>query len=158
MIVAVTQYFIGKPNGAVFGFRDAGADTQLFIVARGMQIAAADFGDYDVAVVRRFHFFVLDAERTHQFHAADFKPDQEIGVVDHAHLIGFGVTHADGGVVIIRRTAMSVSSFRIASPLWLAFFEEGRQAFLEIGSAADAGILKNGALQVGVDYRRQRRR
>ena len=28
---------------------------------------------------------------------ADLEPDEIVGVVDHTHLIGFGVSHADAG-------------------------------------------------------------
>ena len=111
-------------------------------------------GDYDVAIVLRFHALVLDAERAHQFHAADLEPDQIVRVVDDAHLVGFGVAHAYCRVVVFGRCPVNralSASFHVASPLWFAFFEKGREPFLEIRGAADAGILENGAFQIGVD-------
>ena len=36
---------------------------------------------------------VGQAQGAQQFHAANLKPDQVVGIVDDAHLIGFGIAH-----------------------------------------------------------------
>ncbi len=41
--------------------------------------------------------------------------------------------------------------FRIALPDGLALFEECGEAFLEVGSTADASAFQDGALQVMID-------
>jgi hypothetical protein len=101
-IVVGAKYFVGKANGAIFGFGDSSAHTQALVVARRIKIAAMSFGDDDVAIVGDFHGFVFNAEGANQFHSADFKPDEIVGVVYNAHLVGFGVTHANAGVVILK--------------------------------------------------------
>src|ERR1700675_3379527 len=119
------------------------------------------FGYDDVAIVGDFHGLVLDAKGADEFHAADFKPDEIIGVVNDAHLVGLGVTHADGGVVILKHEDSSeiflaAVSFGIAAPLGFAFFEKRSQTFFEIRSATDAGVFQNGAFEIGVDGARGR--
>jgi len=46
------------------------------------------------ALVFLFELAVGEPKRTQQFHAAKFKPDKIVGVVDDAHLISFRVPHA----------------------------------------------------------------
>ena len=99
-LVGLAEDFVAEFEGAGFGFEDAGADGEEFVVARGMVVAAVDVGNDDVGVVLEFHLFVVEAEGAHEFDAADFEPDEEVGVVDNTHLIGFGVADADGDVVM----------------------------------------------------------
>jgi hypothetical protein len=51
-----------------------------------------------VAIVVDFHFFVLEAELTKEFHPPNLKPNEEVGVVDDSHLIGLSVADADSGL------------------------------------------------------------
>ena len=44
-----------------------------------------------------FQLAVGKAKRAQQFDAADLKPDQIVGIVDNAHLVGFSIAHADFG-------------------------------------------------------------
>ncbi len=99
-LVGLTEDFVAELEGAGLGFEDARADGEEFVVARGMVVAAVDVGNDDVGIVLEFHLFVVEAESTHEFDAADFEPDEEVGVVDNTHLIGFGVADADGDVVM----------------------------------------------------------
>ncbi len=99
-LVVLAEDFVAEFEGASFGFEDAGADGEEFIVAGGMVIAAVDVSDDDVGVVLKLHLLVVEAEGAHEFNATDFKPDEVVGVIDDAHLIGFGVADADGGVVM----------------------------------------------------------
>jgi len=99
-LVGLAKEFVGEFEGAALGFFDAGADGEEVVVAGGMVIAAMGVGDDDEGVVVEFHAFVVEAEGAHEFDAADFEPDEVVGMVDDAHLIGFGVTDADGKVVM----------------------------------------------------------
>ena len=99
-VVGLAQDFVAELEGAGLGFEDAGADGEEFVVTSGMVVAAVDVGDDDVGVVLEFHLFVVEAEGAHEFDAADFEPDEEVGVVNNAHLIGFGVADADGDIVM----------------------------------------------------------
>src|SRR5258707_924174 len=101
LAVGVAKDFVGKSNGAVSRFRDARAHAYHFVVARGGMVAAAHVGDNDVAVVFDFHALVFDAQRAHQLHATDLKPNQIIRVIDHAHLVGLRVAHAYCSVVML---------------------------------------------------------
>lgn len=99
-VVGLAEDFVAELEGAGLGFEDAGADGEEFVVASGMVVAAVDVRDDHVGVVFELHALVVEAEGAHEFDAADFEPDEEVGMVDNAHLIGFGVTHADGDVVM----------------------------------------------------------
>src|SRR6266403_701959 len=101
LAVGVAKDFVGKSNGAVSRLRDARAHAYYFVVARGGVVAAAHVGDNDVAVVFDFHALVFDAQRAHQLHATDLKPNQIIRVIDHAHLVGLRVAHAYCSVVML---------------------------------------------------------
>jgi len=47
--------------------------------------------------VLQFHLLVVEAEGAHELHAADLEPDEVVGVVDDAHLVGFRVADAEFG-------------------------------------------------------------
>jgi hypothetical protein len=49
--------------------------------------------------VARFHVLVADAGGAAIFGPSDFHPDQVVGVVHHAHLVGLGVAHAEASLV-----------------------------------------------------------
>ena len=99
-LVGLAEDFVAELEGASLGFEDARADGEEFVVTGGMVVAAVDVGNDDVSVVLEFHLFVVEAEGAHEFDATDFEPDEEVGVVDNAHLIGFGVADADGDIVM----------------------------------------------------------
>jgi len=99
-VVGLAENLVAEFEGAGLGFEDAGADGEEFVVARGMMVTAVDVGNDHVGVVFDLHALVVEAEGAHEFDAADFKPDEKIGVVDHGHLIGFGVADADGDIVM----------------------------------------------------------
>jgi len=100
LLIGLAEEFIPEFEGAGFGFEDAGADSEEFVVTGGMMIAAVGVGDNHVGVVLKLHLLVVEAEGAHELDAADLKPDEEVGVVNNAHLIGFGVAHADGDVMM----------------------------------------------------------
>jgi len=74
---------------------DSSAYENLVIVARGGLKAATDLRHSDVAVIFLLHEAIFKAKLAQQFYAADFKPDNVIGVVNDAHLVGFRIAHAE---------------------------------------------------------------
>jgi hypothetical protein len=84
-------------NGAA-RLRDVGADDQFVVVAGGRLVACDGLYNGDAAAFFLLHGFVGEAELAHVFDAADFKPDQIVGMVDDAHLVGFGVADANAGL------------------------------------------------------------
>src|SRR5437868_14026646 len=77
---------------------------ELIVVARGRLVPAARVYHGNVAAVVLLHIFVIEAELAQQLDPTNFKPDEEIGMIRHAHLIGFRVTYAQANFV--HRTAM----------------------------------------------------
>ena len=73
----------------------AGLDENDVVVARGGAIAATGLDDRENALMLHFERLVAEAEGAENFNAAQLEPDQVVGVVDDAHLIGFRVAHAD---------------------------------------------------------------
>src|SRR5690349_1566051 len=108
--IPVANHFVRKHDHAVFRLRDARADAQLLVIPRGVMIAAVHVGHHNAAVIFLFHFFVFHAQRAHQLHAAYFKPDQKVGVIDDSHLVRFGITHAHFCIVIFEHSNLSVYS------------------------------------------------
>src|ERR1700674_626669 len=72
-----------------------------------MVIPAVRVSNHDPAVVLDLHSLVLEAQRAHQFHAADLEPDQVIRVVDHAHLIRLRVAYAHHRIMIFNHRLSS---------------------------------------------------
>src|SRR5512146_2584277 len=66
----------------------------LVIIESRSLVAAARIGHCDEATVMLLHVTIRKAKLPQQFHAANLKPDEVIGVVHHTHLVGFGVAHA----------------------------------------------------------------
>src|ERR1700722_5431520 len=69
-------------------------------------------GNNDEAVVFGLHAFVLETELAAEFHAADLKPGEIISVVNHTHLVGFGVAHAHCGFCVVRHRRKIVTEWR----------------------------------------------
>src|SRR6266536_2062699 len=76
-------------------------DNLVIIVHRSL-VAAAGIDDGDEAVVLGFHLFIGEAKLAQQFDASYFEPDKVVRVIDHTHLIGFGVSDANAGFVYRR--------------------------------------------------------
>src|SRR5437764_11457444 len=71
------------------------ANDEFVVIAGRQLVTAASVGHSDVAAIALLHVFIVEAQLAHQFDTPDFKPDQEIRMIGHAHLVGFGVTHAE---------------------------------------------------------------
>src|SRR5579863_3654241 len=70
------------------------ANDDFFVVVHRSAVAALYFGDCDEPALVTFHVAVGETHLAHEFHASNFKPDQMVRMVDHSHLVGFGVAHA----------------------------------------------------------------
>ena len=146
-VIGFAEDFVAEANDAVFGFGDARANAEDFVIACRMVVTALHIGDDDLAIVFKFHTLVFDTKSSHQLDAADFEPDEVVRVIDDAHLVGFDVTHAHTRIV----KSLHSDGLVLSLPDGFAFFEERREAFLEVRSAADAGVFKDGALEVRVN-------
>ena len=73
--------------------RPVGADFHLIIVTCRPAVLAVRVDDRQQHA-GLFHFPIGPAERAQQLGARDLEPDEVVGVVDDAHLIGLGVPHA----------------------------------------------------------------
>src|SRR5579862_9123633 len=110
-VIGIAVNFVGEANGAALKFGDVGADAKSVVEFGGAAITALGFGDDNEAVVVLFHFAVAEAEGATEFDAAYFEPGVIVTVVDHAHLVGFGVTDPDVGVVLGGLERLGVVSF-----------------------------------------------
>src|SRR5262245_29767917 len=70
------------------------AHHNLIIIMCRLFVAHVEVSDRDVAILMLLHITIAKTELPHQLHASDLKPDCEIGVIDHAHAICFGIAHA----------------------------------------------------------------
>ena len=65
---------------------------QVIITGRGLE-AAMNIGYGDMRVVFMFHVAIGEAKLAQHLHSPYLEPDDVVGVVHHAHLIGFGIAH-----------------------------------------------------------------
>src|ERR1035437_6310640 len=87
-------HFVGESHHPRGGFLNPRLDDYFIVEARGMAVLAVRFGHRQEDAVLDFHVAVVEAEGFAEFHPAHFHPNQVIRVVDHAHLVGFGVADA----------------------------------------------------------------
>jgi len=94
----------GFAEDAIGEFEDRAAqqggtafDQNLVVIAGRGAIAAGDFDHRENAAVLLFQLAVREAEGAEQFDAADFEPDEVVGIVDDAHLVGLCVADSDFG-------------------------------------------------------------
>src|ERR1035437_1904940 len=87
-------HFVGESHHPRGGFLNPRLDDYFVVEARGMAVLAVRFGHRQEDAVLDFHVAVVEAEGFAEFHPAHFHPNQVIRVVDHAHLVGFGVANA----------------------------------------------------------------
>jgi hypothetical protein len=73
------------------------ADQDFVVVAGRRAIAATGFVYRQDALVLGFQLAVGKAQGAQQFDAANLKPDQVVGIVDNAHLVGLGIAHSHLG-------------------------------------------------------------
>ena len=95
--VARGEEAVGEPDDGGAKAGDAGFDRDEVVVAGGGFVTAGGFNDGQVAVVLQLHLFVFEAELAEELDAADFGPDEVIGIVSDTHLVGFRIADAEGG-------------------------------------------------------------
>src|SRR5579884_3184360 len=69
------------------------AHDDFVIVTRRSFVTASRINYGDKATVVSLHFAIRKPESPHQLHAADFKPDKIVRVIDHTHLVGLRIAH-----------------------------------------------------------------
>src|ERR1039458_8682665 len=92
-------HFVGEQHHARVGLFHPRADDDFLVEPRRRGVAAARLGYRQENAILQLHLLVLEAARFAVLHAADLHPHQVIGVVNHAHLVGFGIAHADARFV-----------------------------------------------------------
>src|SRR5207248_3025925 len=70
------------------------AHDDFIVISCWSLVTAARIHHGNEAAVILFHVAIGKSQLPQQFHAAHFKPDEMIGVIDHPHLIGFRITHS----------------------------------------------------------------
>src|SRR5580692_4936081 len=81
------------------GARDPGLYGNFIVVACWMQVAAVRVHHGKANSIATLHVLVFDTGSAAIFRPSDFHPDKIIRVVDYAHLIGLGITHAEARFV-----------------------------------------------------------
>jgi hypothetical protein len=157
----LTSQFVSETNHFLPNMFQMRAHDDLVIIVHGSLVAALRIDDGNEAVVFPLHIFIAEAELAEQFDPPHFKPDEMIGVIDDAHLVGFGIADANASFIHRRLPInvyidVDVGDDSSARPLWFALFQKRRDPFAEIGALADAGIFADGVLQSVNRVRRAR--
>src|SRR5450631_3877974 len=87
--------FVSEVNHFLPDVFQVRAHDDLVIIVYGSPVAAAGIDYSDEAVVFALHIFIAEAELAKEFHPSHFKPNEVIGVINNAHLVGFSVADAD---------------------------------------------------------------
>src|SRR5450631_58583 len=87
--------FVSEVNHFLPDVFQVRAHDDLVIIVYGSLVAAAGIDYSDEAVVFALHIFIAEAELAKEFHPSHFKPDEVIGVINNAHLVGFSIADAD---------------------------------------------------------------
>src|SRR6185437_8045112 len=93
--VSLVENLIRKSDRAAPRLRHGSTNAQHVVELRRMLVRATRFRHHHETVILDFHFLVAESQLPHQFHARHLEPHEEIRVVDHSHLVGFGVAHAN---------------------------------------------------------------
>ena len=71
------------------------ADLDLVVIPRRTQISASHLGDGQQNAVIVFEILITETGLPAVIDTRYLHPDKVTGVVDHAHLVGFGIADAD---------------------------------------------------------------
>src|SRR5208282_3322496 len=94
--------FVSEADHSRPNMLQARAHDDLVIIVHGSLVAALGIDHGDKAIVFKLHFFVAEAELAQEFDTSHFKPDEMIGVIDDAHLVGFCIADADSSLIRCR--------------------------------------------------------
>src|SRR5215469_10700722 len=98
---------------------DSSTHENLIVITRRRLEAAPNFSYGDVAVVLLLHQAVLKAELAQEFDSSNLEPDNVIRMVNHAHLVGLRVAHANMGLTdVIGILHWSKRCILLAGPSW----------------------------------------
>src|ERR1017187_4860746 len=90
------------------------ARDDLVMIVRGSPVAAVGIDYGDEAAVFALHILIVEAELAEEFHTSHFKPDEMIGVIEDAHLVGFGI--ADANAIFIHCRPIYIDRHRCMDP------------------------------------------
>src|ERR1035441_9555332 len=90
-------HFVVKDHDAGTSLFDPSLDEDLIVETGGRAVAATGLRHGEKDSVFAFHVSVVETTGFAQLDAAHFHPNQAIGVIDHTHLVGLGIAHADAG-------------------------------------------------------------
>src|SRR5262245_18992699 len=78
--------------------REDGFDYDFIVVECRREIPAIGFRNSQERLFFAFHLAIAEPTFAAEIAAAHLHPNQIVRVVDHSHLIGFGITHADAAL------------------------------------------------------------
>ncbi len=87
---------VTEGDGAAAQFEQSGADQNLVIVPGGLAVGGPHLGHREERVVVNLHVAVVESIITTELDPADLEPDEVVGMVDDAGLIGLGIADAGG--------------------------------------------------------------
>ena len=93
-IVFRQPHLVGERHHPGVGLLDPRLDDDLVVETGGIAVLAVRFGHRQEDAVLAFHVPVVETAGFAELHPAHLHPNQVVGVVNHAHLVGFGVAHA----------------------------------------------------------------
>ena len=111
------------------------------------------------ADARRLHVAIAAPDRAQQLAAADFEPHEVVGVIDHAHLVGFGVAHPDvdasEGALRSSGSDRCAASFRaLVAAVGIGRVEDGRAGDDDLDTRVD-GACDVRQIDAAVDFDRR---
>src|ERR1700722_18383017 len=97
--VIYSTQFVAEVNHRIANVEQLGPDQNFFVIADWCAIAAFGLSHGDEASVLFFHIAIGKTQLPQQFDAPHLEPYKMVRVVDHAHLIGLRVAHAQPGFI-----------------------------------------------------------
>src|SRR6185436_1203015 len=96
------QQFVTEMHHRLADIFQMRANDNLIIVTGRQFVAAAGIDYGNEASVMLFHVAIRKPQLAQQFDPSNFKPDEVVGMVNHAHLIGFSVAHSQSALADYR--------------------------------------------------------
>src|SRR5215471_13986932 len=89
-VVTALDSIVELVDAAEFGF-----DGDFIVIASGREIPAICLSHCEEGLFLPFEIPIAEAAFPAEIAAAGLHPDEVVRVIDHSHLIGFGVSHTD---------------------------------------------------------------